>query len=314
MTRFCWLVVALLLSCAFPAGAVGLPVAHKTIVIKNSDINVSIQYPQTGNKAVDTALKAYVEHAVDAFKYSAEDKQPNERAYTLETTYTVARNDDQIFAVVFTEFYDLNGAHPNTNYATFNFLLPDGAQIFLPEILDGSRGIARVSDLATAKLLHNIGTGPNAVDRDTILGGAGPSADNFKNFVWLPDRLHLYFPPYQVAPYVYGPQDVFIPLAALRDVVRSDWRAPAPSFDCRSASRGIERAICADAELARLDREVADAYQTKLRNALQPAEKATLRQSQRAWIALRNTSCVAAATTACVAKLYRERLATLERR
>lgn len=57
-----------------------------------------------------------------------------------------------------------------------------------------------------------------------------------------------------------------------------------PSFDCGRASTPTERAICADARLSRLDRDVAQAYAS----ALARGRDADVRASQRRWIALRN--------------------------
>ena len=294
------------------ANAAGLPLAKKTVVFKNKDSDISVSYPQTGNKAIDAVLAAYARQSADVFKTYKPDFANNDHQYQLETTYQVERNDAAMFAVVFTEYSDTGGAHPNSDYRTFNFLLPDGAQVFLPEILGGAKGIDRVSELAIAKLIKDIGTGPDTLsDPDTIKSGAGPSADNFKDFVWLPSKLHIYFPPYQVAAYAAGPQEVTIPLAALKDVTRSDWRAPAPSFDCAHAATPIEHAICGDAMLARLDRQVAEAYQTALRNAYEPTAQEQLRQVQRAWVANRNKACGNGAIGSCLTKLYRARLAVL---
>jgi tetratricopeptide (TPR) repeat protein len=60
-----------------------------------------------------------------------------------------------------------------------------------------------------------------------------------------------------------------------------------PSFDCASASLSVEKAICSDAELARLDRDVDSAYQAALGRL--PAKRAeALRREQRSFIATRN--------------------------
>jgi uncharacterized protein YecT (DUF1311 family) len=287
-----------------------VPVAKKTLAVKNKDIEASIQYPQTGNKAIDGVITRYVWDTMTAFKGDTKGKEASESAYTLDVSYKVERNDEKMFGVVFTEYTDTGGAHPNSNIVTLNFLQPDGAQVFLPEIVNGQRGIDRVSALARADLLKRIGTGPDAAsDPDTITSGAAPLAGNFAAFIWLPDRLHIYFPAYQVASYAAGPQESFIRLGALKDVIRSDWRAPQASFDCRKAASSIEHAVCADASLARLDRQVAEAYQAKLKNAYEDKEKGTVRQAQRDWLGLRDKTCGVAA--ACLAKAYHDRLATL---
>ncbi len=312
-----WLALALLVPIlAAPSGAeaAGLSVARKTVTVKNKAVEITVAYPVTGNTAIDATVLAYVRHAVDDFKDFSKTEQPGDGAYTLETDYAVERNDGKMFAVLFTSEMDTHGAHPSHGEDTFNFTLPDGAQVFLPEIVDGARGLTAVSRLATDTLIKTIGSGAEpASDPDTIKMGTTPIADNFKVFVLLPNRLHLYFPEYQVASYAAGPQEAFIPLAALKDFIRADWRAPAASFDCRKAVTPIEHAICADAALARLDRQVAETYEVGLKNAYEPAAQETLRQSQRDWIARRNKACGGGGIGACLTKFYRDRLAVLNK-
>jgi len=61
----------------------------------------------------------------------------------------------------------------------------------------------------------------------------------------------------------------------------------APTFDCKTATRAVEKAICADAELSRLDRQIDDAYKAALAK-LNRRETAHLRREQRAFIARRD--------------------------
>jgi tetratricopeptide (TPR) repeat protein len=62
-----------------------------------------------------------------------------------------------------------------------------------------------------------------------------------------------------------------------------------PTFDCRSARRAVEKAICSDPDLARLDREIDAAYKAALakRNGRATTQ---LRQEQRAFLIQRNRS------------------------
>lgn len=312
--RVFWLAATLLSVTIGAASAAGLTVARKTFTLKNKQVEITIGYPVTGNKAIDATIQGYVHHAVEDFKGFSTAEQPGDGAYTLETDYSVERNDGKMFAVLFSSELDTHGAHPSHGEDTFNFTLPDGAQVFLPEIVDGSRGLAAVSRLATADLIKTIGSGAEpASDPDTIKMGTTPIADNFKVFVLLPGKLHLFFPEYQVASYAAGPQEAYIPLAALKDVMRADWKAPAASFDCKKAATTIEHAICADAALARLDRQVAETYQVGLKNAYEPTAQETLRQSQRDWIAKRNKTCGGGEVGSCLTKFYRDRLAVLNK-
>ena len=222
-----YLVAALFAAFRAPRPRPVLPVAAKSLAFKDKALQISVKFPQTGNKAIDAVLADYARKSVAAFKTFESDAAGGDHPYELDMTYSIERNDGKMFAVLFTNYADTGGAHPNSDYAAFDFLLPDGAQVFLPEIVDGSRGIKRIAELVSADLLHRIGTGDDAAsDKDTIAMGTAPAADNFRHFVWLPDRLHIFFPPYQVASYAAGPQESYIPLAKLKDVIRPDWRSP----------------------------------------------------------------------------------------
>jgi tetratricopeptide (TPR) repeat protein len=59
-----------------------------------------------------------------------------------------------------------------------------------------------------------------------------------------------------------------------------------PSFDCATAKRASEKAICSDQELARLDREIDAAYQAAL-GRLEPGKAAELRREQAAFVKTR---------------------------
>ena len=63
---------------------------------------------------------------------STSDRQADENPYALDITYEVPRNDGEWFAVVFTIYTDTGGAHPNTDFAAMNYVMPDGWRIYLP--------------------------------------------------------------------------------------------------------------------------------------------------------------------------------------
>lgn len=61
-----------------------------------------------------------------------------------------------------------------------------------------------------------------------------------------------------------------------------------PSFNCRSASRAVEKAICRNRELADLDREIFASNARVIREARSPAEAKALQREQDDFIARRN--------------------------
>jgi uncharacterized protein len=81
--------------------------------------------------------------------------------------------------------------------------------------------------------------------------------------------------------------------------------AGAASFDCTKAASRIEKLICADAELSRLDSELGQLYDDARRAA--GTDLATLKRAQRAWLKQRE-DC---GDSDCVARAYRQRIAEL---
>jgi uncharacterized protein YecT (DUF1311 family) len=96
---------------------------------------------------------------------------------------------------------------------------------------------------------------------------------------------------------------VLLPLPALAQ----------PSFDCRQARAWDERAICAQADLAELDRRIAAAWRAATERAT-PEQRARLQAEQRAWLAERRAceSPVAREAQSCVRRAMRARVRDLE--
>lgn len=80
--------------------------------------------------------------------------------------------------------------------------------------------------------------------------------------------------------------------------------AQAASFDCRKAATKVEKLICADAELSKLDEELSAAYKTALQNGKQAV---VIKQAQKQWMNERN-GC---SDASCVKGAYEARLSTL---
>ena len=81
----------------------------------------------------------------------------------------------------------------------------------------------------------------------------------------------------------------------------------AASFDCNRAETRIEKMICAEAELSKLDDDLAGAYAIALENRSQSDTKEALKNDQKTWLKERNTC----GDTSCVKSSYVNRLAVL---
>ncbi len=304
--------LAFLAALAFAAPALAAPLTVKTIKIEKHNKRTDLEFtcPQTGVKSIDTDLAAWAKAMKKEFEgYDHPAGLPSATgAYSADLSFDVARNDNAMFAVVFNYDTFAGGAHPNHELYAFNYLRKDGARVDFAEIF-GMAGTRRVSQLAIADLIAQ-----GVVDDDWVRRGAGPAPENFSAFVLHPKALEIFFPPYQVAPYAAGAQTVSIPLARLKDVMRGDWRAPQPSFDCLSAKAPIEVALCGDAGLARLDRDMAAAFRTQRANAYEDGAKEKLLREQKAWLTRRD-ACLKGVVppAACLTGLYKARIAILKK-
>lgn len=102
------------------------------------------------------------------------------------------------------------GAHPNSFYSTYAFDLDQDKLLtifdcFMPGT-PSTTALGALSMLTRADLMSRAD-----MDKLFIDDGTAPTADNFKEFALTPDGLLILFPPYQVAPYADGPQEVMIP-------------------------------------------------------------------------------------------------------
>ncbi len=309
------------------ANAAPLPFETVTLGKSNEHYTVEGEYPRTGLEAIDRVLADYATKSMNDLIASAEEdaaerakegrRLPAGLTYWLDLHFTLERNDDDVFAVTITTSHFTGGAHPGRTFKTFTFLRPDGWRVFLPEIFSGREALQRISALAIQDLIERIGGLNGLTDPESIREGAGPSWENFEAFALNHDKLTLYFQEYQVAVYAAGSQQSEIPLSKLRDLLRNDWRLPAPSFDCGEADSRVEKSICSDVELARIDRRLAGAYERKLSelyddqgNEVTAAVKEAIRKRQREWLLHREAAC-SNGETACLTALYRDRMKTL---
>lgn len=83
-------------------------------------------------------------------------------------------------------------------------------------------------------------------------------------------------------------------------------QVPAAGFDCAKAKSWVEKTICADAALSKLDDELTAKYRAALRKT---TDAGALRASQRSWLKQRRDACQ---TGACLADVYRDRRRQLE--
>lgn len=146
----------------------------------------------------------------------------SDRKYSLDITYTTHVGTHTV-SYVFMQYMDTLGAHPNGYYRTFTFNSKTGAGLVLGDLFTPNADyLATVSKesrrILPAQLADIEGVSEKEVDTKMINDGTTPDADNFQNWYIEKGNLVLIFPQYQVAPYVAGPQEVYLPLSSLQGV------------------------------------------------------------------------------------------------
>jgi len=97
-------------------------------------------------------------------------------------------------------------------------------------------------------------------------------------------------------------------------------RAATPSFDCAKAGDAIEKMVCADDQLAALDRQLAGVFAEALTiiagyggtNAIRQKAEKDLKADQRGWLKGRNECAKADDPRACAQGAYKARIAMLQ--
>jgi hypothetical protein len=140
--------------------------------------------------------------------------------------YTIGIARDDLISVEF----DIGGyyegaAHPNSYTEVLNYDLKNGKVLRLADLFKpGAKYLPAISALAIKDLKAQAkAKGPDSMlSDDTIQSGAGPEAKNYKSWTITRKGLAITFDAYQVGPYAAGPQNVLIPYAALKDILRPD--------------------------------------------------------------------------------------------
>ncbi len=169
--------------------------------------------------AANAALRARVEAMVDGFlkdhRELAEEAggAPPGQPWSLEIGYAAPYRSDRLAAVRLGGYDYRGGAHGMPIIETLLVDLADGrllapADLFQPN----SNWPSVLSEQARAALKGRDGLGP---DQDWLHRGTAPEADNFQSLLPGTDGLTLIFPPYQVASYAAGVQEVSVPWRAL---------------------------------------------------------------------------------------------------
>jgi hypothetical protein len=208
---------------------------------KKLKYEIDAEYPQlTGSnnpnfEKFNQNARALVTKKVSNFRKEMAPEESDPADATAEPTpevmgsdlgigYTVALANDELISIEFSVgSYYSGAAHPNSYTEVLNFDLKNGKVIRLAELFNpGAKYLQAISNYSVADLKKQSKEKDGMLDDDWIQRGAGPSSDNYKSWTISRKGLGISFDAYQVGPYAVGPQEVFIPYSALKDLIRTD--------------------------------------------------------------------------------------------
>ncbi len=230
--------------------------------VTTSRYRIDIAYPQL--PAADAALVTALHQAGDAARQRFLKSLPDpkqfpglaDRQFQLKLDFSIVARMPAFVSVRERGMADTGGAHPIPVDATFVYAAKAGKIVSLADLFtDPAQARQRLAKVARkqlethllAKVPGGARTSPKARKewmanmRGMIEQGTQATARNFSEFAVLAGAgdqasgLLLIFPPYQVAPYVYGSQTVQVPVDVFADLLKPAYRdafdagAPAPA-------------------------------------------------------------------------------------
>lgn len=231
-----------------PASTTPVPGDHATT--KHYKIAISLPTLPTADKPLADAMRTTADNAKRDFIQALPDPKAlpefANRQLELALDFKLVAQTPAFTSVRETGMADTGGAHPNPVQATFVFDRKAGKLITLDDLFaqpDAARkALANFAhDTLLKKLMANApkpGEGsPDAIREwksntvQMLDDGTKPTTVNYSVFVVRagsqPDAaspgLTLVFPPYQVAPYVYGTQTVEVPASAFAQFLKPEY-------------------------------------------------------------------------------------------
>jgi len=220
----------------------GVEVVAKRIAEKNKQLKYEIdaEYPQlmgSGSQNYEKfnqTIRNLVTKKVSGFKADmtsdAADPELELPAESTGSDLNIGYNielarDDLISVMLVVGSYSAGAAHPNSHSEVVNFDLKNGKSLNLSDLFQpGSKYLQVLSAYCIADLKkQDKSKGEDSMrDDDWIQRGAGPEAENYGSWTVGKKGLGIVFDAYQVAAYAAGPQHVFVPHSALKDIIKPD--------------------------------------------------------------------------------------------
>ncbi len=217
----------------FDLGGLRMVLKEQNEESKKDKLTIDTAYPQLVGEnsanadAFNKAVSDFVSKEVSGFKKDikanlAENPSDADRpGNSLEISYHTAFADKNLISLLVWTYQFTGGAHGNSLSTTFNYDLQNGRMIKLADLFQpNSNYLKMISGYCITTLTKELGS--EGIDPEWLRNGAGPKAENYKSWNITPDGLQITFDAYQVAAYVFGPQEVIVPYSSLKPILKPD--------------------------------------------------------------------------------------------
>lgn len=179
-------------------------IATTTSITESTDTyTIDVIYPHVGIPTIDAQIHTDIKSALTEFKQSPPnplDSATPRNSFTGRFEDLYVGPDVVSMKLVLSEY--TGGAHPMTLFSGVNFDRATGKRLELTDALARiNKTVDDVSRASSAQFKAKFGA-------DFFPEGATNNPENFSSFLITKDTVTFIFQQYQVAAYVYGPQEV----------------------------------------------------------------------------------------------------------
>lgn len=204
----------------------------KQLKEQSENYKIEINYPEfsplnSQTQNINKSIIILVDEPLKNFKDSLNrnsfppDLKNTKSEFSIK--YEIPKMDDKIISIQFTSSEYLTGqAHPLSTFMVFNYSLKQNTRLKISDLFKkDSNYLQTLSEITFQKLHDHFAEDNNDFD-DFIKSGTESKKENFEKFILKKDSLQILFDPYQVAPYVAGPQVVDIPFSEIAGLLNQD--------------------------------------------------------------------------------------------
>lgn len=184
--------------------------SEDVIIVKeeNEKYIFDIEYPHTPYEKLNIEIEQFVRNEVAQFKSDIESFDTDivtAAKYSMYISYAIYKTDIDIYSVELILSPYHGGAHPNHYVQTYVYNIRSNEILGLEKIIDVNK-LGKIADLIYQDFKQRDYF--EGFDHDWFVEGTEPNSENYQNYIFTENGLKFIFPPYQVAPYALGIQDI----------------------------------------------------------------------------------------------------------